>query len=81
MTVRPVERSRAALDDSVNTQCFTSGACSTALQACGSEAIVIGGLGFGRVGDFVSGDIRILLVPSFGEAVQGVGIDDVDAVD
>ena len=30
--------------------CFASGAASTALQAAGSEAIVIGGFGFGGVG-------------------------------
>jgi hypothetical protein len=29
--------------------CFASGAASTALQAAGSDAIVIGGLGFGGV--------------------------------
>jgi hypothetical protein len=30
--------------------CFASGAASTALQATGSDAIVIGGFGFGGVG-------------------------------
>jgi hypothetical protein len=43
--VRAAQRLRAA------GYCFASGAASTALQAGGNEAIVIGGFGFGGVGD------------------------------